>query len=393
MNSMKTKIVTAFVLAVALSPLPARADQNSEQPAQSPALFDTVWQAPQLYSNKNNLYIQTFDLVGRYHGQYWWADSNGTSENEWENRRMYVGFNSRIFNNFTVEVQVNLNDDFDPVYKALYDAFIKWQPSENNFSLSVGRLDYVYTGMERSTSSKRIKTIERALLVGQVMPGEVVGGYIKGTRGDFSYQTGLFSGSIEDEFTDFSGGFAALLGMSLKLPLFLDSGTLHLDYLYNNGDQENTAFKPYSNVLSIWHEGHTGSFGFGIDITGATGVDDSSDVFGITLLPTYDLTGSLLIENDKLQLTGRYHYASSSDDFGLNFNKRYEQEVTSGAGDAYNSFYLGLNYYIYQQKLKCMAGVEYFTMNDVADIHDEEFAGMTDTVDGWIVSSGIRLYF
>jgi len=363
------------------------------QEEQSPTVFASIWNLPRLYENKDNPYIQSFALVGRYHGQYWTADSEGNYDNGWENRRMYLGFNARVFKQFTLEAQISINDDFDPFYRALYDAFIKWENADNDFAVSVGRLDYVYTGMERTTSSKKIKTMERALVVNLVMPGEVIGGYAKGKIGGLTYQTGLFSGSIEDEFTSFEGGFAALLGFSYEVPLFYDKGMLHLDYLYNNGDEDNNAFKPYENIVSFWHEGQKGPLGVGIDLTAASGVDEQSDVFGLTLLPTYDLIRNLIVSGDKLQLALRYHYASSSDDYGLQFNKRYEQPVTSGKGDSYNSYYLGLNYFIYQQKLKLMTGLEYFDMGGVADEDEENTIAGNRSVDGWNFISGVRLYF
>lgn len=390
------RLIKVFLLTWLISTIPPTsfvASQEGEQNEQSPAIFENIWKGSKLYTNPQNPYIQEFNLVGRYHGQYWWADSEGNSARDWENRRMYVGFNTNLFSTITVEVQVSLNDDFDPVYKGLYDAFIKWQPSESDFSISAGRLDYVYTGMERSTSSKKIKTMERALLVNQVMPGEVIGVYINDTKGKFSYQTGLFSGSIKDEFTDFKGGYGALLGMQYDLSLFYETGSLHLDYLYNNGNVNNNAFKPYENIISLWHEGQKGAIGLGIDLTAATGIDQQSDIFGLTLLPTFDLAHNLFMGNDKLQLSLRYHYATSSDDYGLQFNKRYEQPVTSGSGDSYNSFYLGLNYYLYQQKLKLMAGIEYFVMDGVGDVEDKEFNTPDRNVDGWVGITGIRLYF
>ncbi len=368
--------------------LPAHAETQQEQ---SPAVFASIWKLPKLYQNKNNPYIQSFALVGRYHGQYWMAESEGSYDNDWENRRLYLGFNTRLFKQFTLEAQINVNDDFDPVYKALYDAFIKWENVDNDFAVSIGRLDYVYTGMERTTSSKRIKTMERALLVNLIMPGEVIGGYAKGKIGRLTYHTGLFSGSIEDEFTSFAGGFGALLGFSYGAPLFYDKGSLHLDYLYNSGDEDNNAFKAYENIVSLWHEGQKGALTIGVDLTVATGVNEQSDVFGLTLLPTYDLVHNLFLSGDKLQLALRYHYASSSDDYGLKFSKRYEQPVTSGKGDFYNSWYLGLNYSIYQQKLKFMTGFEYFDMAGVAD-EDSTITNDRD-VDGWSFISGIRLYF
>ena len=368
------------------------ADQGAKK-EQSPAVFSSIWNMPKLYKNQENPYIQSFSLVGRYHGQYWLAESEVNKDDGWENRRFYVGFNTKLFKQFTLEVQISINDDFDPVYESLYDAFIKWENSDKNFAISTGRLDYVYTGMERSTSSKKIKTMERALLVNQIMPGEVIGIYATGINAALSYQTGIFSGSIEDEFTSFEGGFGALLGFGCEVPLFYDKGTLHLDYLYNNGNEDNNAFEPYEHIVSLWHQGQKEPLWIDIDLTIASGVGEQSDVFGLTLLPTYDLINDLIITDDKLQLALRYHYASSSDEHGLSFNKRYEQTVASGKGDSYNSYYLGLNYYIYHQKLKLMTGVEYFDMSGVADDDEVNSIVGNRNIDGWNFITGVRLYF
>ena len=386
-NPLKLIIFIGYMVCF-LYPTSLLAESETQQ-EQSPALFDSIWNASTLYNDKNNPYVQSFSLVGRYHGQYWVADAGENKDEDWENRRMYLGFNGKLFQQFTLEVQVSLNDDFNPAYKGLYDAFIKWETLEKDFSISGGRLDYVYTGLERSTSSKKIKTMERALLVNLVMPGEVIGLYAKGKKGDLSYQAGIFSGSIKDEFTDFEGGFGTLLGLSYKAPLFYDKGTLHLDYLYNDGDPDNNAFKDYEHILSIWHQGKIGPLEIDTDFTTASGIEDQSDIFGFTVLPSYDFAQNLLIPGDKLQLALRYHYASSSDDFGLKFNKRYEQKVVSGEGGSYNSYYIGLNYYIYQQKLKIMTGFEYFDMSDV--VMDE--TTNTEDVTGWNFISGVRLYF
>ncbi len=382
------KTVLICCLAAFSYPACLFASQNEQQGGSSP-LFDSIWNASKLYADNANPYIQSFSIIGRYHGQYWMADSEDNRDDGWENRRMYLGFNSKFLKQFTLEIQISLNDEFNPAYKGLYDAFIKWETSTKDFAASVGRLDYVYTGLERSTSSKKIKTMERALVVNLVMPGEVIGLYAKGAAGDFSYHTGLFSGSIKDEFTDFKGRFATLIGLGYNAPLFYDKGTLHLDYLYNNANPDNNAFKPYEHIVSIWHQGQVGPFGIDTDFTAASGIGDQSDIFGFTILPSYDFAQNLIVPGDKLQLALRYHYASSSDDYGLKFSKRYEQKVAIGEGDAYNAYYLGLNYYIYQQKLKLMTGVEYF---DMANVTTGEGTA-TENVSGWNFISGIRLYF
>lgn len=383
-------LFTCFTLLLFPAPLRAGGSRHEEQ---APEIFSSIWNVPELHADKDNSAIQSLSLVGRYHGQYWSVDSGDASADDWENRRFYLGFNTRLFQQFTLEVQISINDDFSPVYKGLYDAFLKWENSAGDFAVSGGRLDYVYTGMERSTSSKKIKTMERALLVNQIMPGEVIGLYATGERGDFSYQTGLFSGSIKDEFTDFDGGFAALLGFGYRLPLFYDTGSLHLDYLYNNGNVDNNAFKPYEHIVSLWHQGQRGRLGLDVDFTMAGGVDESSDLFGLTLLPTYELGSNMLLRGDRLQLALRYHYASSSDEHGLDLNKRYEQKVASGKGDSYKGYYLGLNYSLYQQKLKLMTGLEYFEMEGVTDANDTGSMAGSDTIDGWSFISGVRLYF
>ena len=394
MNSLSSTLNQSILIAclgVFFYPVSLWAEQDSSED-QVPEIFASIWQIPKLYKNKDNPTIQSFSVVGRYHGQYWASESEGNSDDGWENRRFYLGFNTQFLQQFTLEVQIAITNDFDPITESLYDAFLKWENSEKNFAISIGRLDYVYTGMERSTSSKRIKVMERELLVNQIMPGEVIGIYAKGNHAGLSYQTGLFSGSIDDTFTTFDGGFGALLGFAHEVPLFYDKGTLHLDYLYTNGNEENDAFKPYGNIISLWHQGEKGPLAIDIDLTVASGVGEESDVFGLTLLPTYELAHNLIWGGDKLRLAIRYHYASSRDEHGLSFNKRYEQKVTSGKGDSYNAYYLGFIYDLYQDKLKLMGGVEYFNMAGVAE-DDSDPTGANSTIDGWSFISGVRLWF
>ena len=89
--SVPVAVATFFCLSL---PVPGHA---ASQEQQSPAGFDSIWNLSELYKNNENPYIQKFDLVGRYHGQYWIADSEGNYDNDWQNRRMYVGFNAKFF--------------------------------------------------------------------------------------------------------------------------------------------------------------------------------------------------------------------------------------------------------------------------------------------------------
>ena len=151
-----------------------------------------------------------------------------------------------------------------------------------------------------------------------------------------------------------------------------------LDWVHNNNAANNAA-KPYRDSFSLNHSLRQGVIGLYTDFIHASGYSD--DAYGIILLPTYDIS-------DKLQLVARYTRATGDND-SLKVQKRYENNVPhltdNGLGENYQSFYLGLNYYINEHKLKLMTGVEYAAMKDNADDGGD--------YDGWTVFSGLRFYF
>ena len=356
-----------------------------QEPVEDINIYDRIWAVPVLYENPENKNIQTFSLIGRYHGQYWNVNAEQGSASDWENRRRIFGFNSTWFKDFTLQAQVFFDGGDGTLYDGLYVGFIHWSPAEFDFSLSVGRLDYLFTGLERSESSKRINVIERGLLVNQIMPAEVVGAHVRGDIGRFSYQAGWFSQSIEQEFDDFNSGSAGVVGVGYETRMFYDQGRLHLDYLRSPGDSEGNAFRPYRQVVSLWHKGEKGRFGMGMDFTLAEPLETDGQVIGFTLEPTWMLLDELFNNNDPLQLALRYQYANSSEDNGLHLQRRYEETVTQGEGNNYHAMYAGLNYFLYGHKLKLMAGGEYARMKDDANDGGE--------YSGWTWFGAIRLYF
>jgi phosphate-selective porin OprO/OprP len=356
-----------------------------EDPVDSPGIYDRIWDSLVLYENTENSTVESFSLVGRYHGQYWAVRADQGDADDWENRRMIFGFNSEWSRNVTLQAQMYVNSGGGGLYDGLYVAFMEWSSAATDFSVSAGRLDYLFTGLERSTSSKKINTIERGLLVNQLMPAEVVGMHVRGKQGRFSYQAGLFSRSIEEEFSDFDTGSAAVIGGAFDTPLFLDEGSLHLDYLYNSSSTEGNAFRPYRHIISLWHQGKRGRLGLGVDLTWADPLETRGHVWGLTLDPTWILTQELFGMGDPLQLALRYQYAYSSELNGLHLQRRYEEEVTEGEGNRYQALYAGLNYYLYGQRLKMMLGGEYARMKDAA--------GDGGDYRGWTWVGAIRLYF
>ena len=352
---------------------------------QEKGLYERLWEASRLYENEDHSVIQAFSLIGRYNGQYWSVNADQGNADGWENRRLYLGAEAVLFRDFTVQAQIKVSEDFDPFYEGLFQAFVKWSPGEA-FSLNAGRVDYLFTGLERTISSTKIATLERGLLVNQVLPGEVVGAVAQGKVGKFSYRGGAFSGSIEQEFTTFAGGVGALAGVGYQLPLFFKEGSLHLDYLYNTGNPSNNALKPYDHVLSLWHQGQSGPFGLGVDLTFGHGLDARPAVFGVTVLPTYVFAKNVVRKGDALQAVLRYQFAVSNGDNGLQLPARYEQKVVPGGfGDHYQAVYGGINYLIFGDRLKLMTGAEYSVMHD--SVQDG------GAFNGWTYLVGVRVFF
>ena len=378
------------MLAALSTPVPAVAAQDVEPATfwkriREKGLYERIWEATRIYENEDNKVIQAFSIIGRYHGQYWSVKADQGQADDWENRRMFIGVEARLFHVVTAQAQMNIREDLSPVYGGLYQAFAQWEPSRA-FSVSAGRIDYLFTGFERSISSNRISTIERGLLVNQLMPGEIVGVIAQGEPAKFSYRAGVFSGSIEDEFTSFAGGVGAMAGIGHSLPLFYQKGSLHLDYLYNDGDASNNALEPYDHVISLWHQGTIGPFSLGVDVTAGHGIDGRSAVGGVTLLPTYDIRTAMVRKEDALQAVLRYQYAASDGADGLELQQRYEGEVANGGvGDAYHAVYGGLNYLIYQNRFKVMTGAEYSVMNSSTPGRS--------SFNGWTYSAAVRMFF
>lgn len=347
--------------------------------------FKRVWDLPKLYHKEENSVIQEFSIIGRYHGQFWSVNSDQGSASGWENRRFYFGAEAVLLHNFIIQAQIKISENFNPIYEGLYQANIKWSPLKG-FSLSLGRLDFLYGGMERTVSSTKIVTFERGQLVNQLWPAEVVGVVAQGQSGDLSYRAGVVSGTIGREFSDFSGGFGAVAGVGYNLPLFYREGSLHLDYLYNNGNPVNNALKAYNHILSLWHYGQTGPFGLGVDLTAAQGTPGHNSVLGVTVMPTYVFWKGILRNSDALEGVLRYQYAASKGTDGLHLQSRYELEVVNGGlGNRYNALFAGINYLIYDNMLKLMTGIEYSSMKDSPQSYN--------TFNGWTYFAGVRVFF
>ncbi len=375
-------------LAAAISPSRAGEIPASTNPC------DVLWSHAILYQNKQNPILQEFALQGRLHLQYATGSSDqgdfssgdlqdlGTET--WEDvdvRRWYMGFKSTFFQKLKLQGHAVINPDWGPVYGGLFDFSATWTVSDQ-LQLNAGKLEVKFT-KEFEISSREIVTIERSLLNNQLSPQQLTGAWINGKNvaGRWSYELGIYGADIQEEFTEFQGGAIILgkIGYDLASVTGLEKSAVGLHWMHSS-DPGDAGAKPYDDSFALTGEIQQGRWAVTGDLLFACS-DDSPDVFGINIIPSYKLT-------DKLQLVARYQLASSTDDNGLSLQRRYERtapDLVGFSGDQYQAGYLGLNYYLCGQKLKLMTGVEYANMTDDA--------GDGGEYDGWTWMTGLRMYF
>lgn len=369
---------------------PTVADGKLPVPASSPevkeeSVFDQIWGLATLYKNKDNPFIQEIKLRGRYQGQYYWLDSDQGNADDWENRRSRLGFDVKFLKNFELRLDAQSNDEFDPFYDALVDAYIKWKPSEA-FNLTVGRQkpQLGYYDFLQSTNTQ--PTFERSQIFNQLRVDRVTGVVVDGKIGNWTYQAGVYSNEIDREFGQFDGGvsFGAGIGYDLKEALGTKRADLRFDWLHSEIEEGTTILDRYEDLFSATFWLQDERWGLVTEVFAGTGSEQAGrgDVIGFYVQPTYDLLPK------RLQLVGRYTFSSGDGADSVQAQSRYERNAPrltgSGRGDQYQAGYAGLQYFIYGDKLKLMAGAEYASLDG---------GGNGGNYDGWTFLSGVRFSF
>jgi phosphate-selective porin OprO/OprP len=370
--------------------------------------WDRTWSAFTLYKDDSNPILQEFSLQGRLQVQSIYGESNddsfntsdykdsGKDENVWGNdieaRRARIGFKSKWFQSWKLEGQINVDTDGqdnsgdNTFYKEIYDLFITYTHSDA-LNISAGKTKVKFT-REQEISSKEILTIERSLLSNTLFPGELTGAWVsgKGIQEHWLYELGVYGNERQREFSDFEGGALVLgkIGYDYSAQSGFDSAVASFHYMHNtkpgvqyaDDDWSGSASPSFTDSIALTNDITHGRFGLTTDLVYGMGDDDlgQSDVFGISLIPSYFIA-------DGLQLVGRLQVATCEDPNDLRVPQRYERLATGDQrGNTYTSAYLGLNYYLYGHKLKLMNGVEYSHMGG-------------GDYDGYTFMSGLRFSF
>ncbi len=398
--------VTGIALSVLLNLGTARAD-DVNRPAEvvepirtdPTSIYDRIWDSATLYKADSG-FLTELALQGRLHLQdaQGWSDQGdfGTRDRpqsvrwgDFEVRRFRLGAKAKLMDgNAKLDGHIDINPDFDPFYGRIYELMFEYSFS-SALNLGVGKRKAFFS-LEHSTSSKEIVTIERALLTNALFTSQYTGVWGYGKAGNWLWEAALFAGDDEREFTTFNGGaiIQAGLGYDLAEVTGFDRANISFDYLKATADTTvnsgNLAGSPvpyaFENAMSLNSYWEKGRWALGTDILHGHGRGPQGDVFGVVILPTVYVAKGV-------QLVGRYQYANGQDD-GLRLASRYERlapfTTDGGSGEVYHGFYMGVNYYIYGNKLKLMSGLEYVTMNGGGDGGDYK---------GWTWTSGLRMFF
>lgn len=354
---------------------PAPAEKGSSVPADIRGLA-------QIYRNDRNPFLQEFSLTGRYHGQYWLADAESGSDDDWEHRRFRLGFRALLLDRkleVKAEMFSNLSEDDDPFYDGLTEAYIRYSPSKT-FSLTVGKQKPKFS-QDWSLSSRLIPTIERSALINQFQPDYASGISGEGTVGRFGYYAGLFSadtigaGDRSTNFGDFDGGLAGVAGISWDFSgaTGLDTSLARLDVVISEVDAADDVFHVFDYGVAGSIELKRKPWGLVSEVVYGH-LDSGGGNWGLRIQPAWDIT-------ERLQFVARYQLGLSTEATGLRGQRRYERAVGGGDGDVYNAAYAGLNFLLYGQKAKLMTGVEYANMDGPSGY------------DGWTAVAGVRLYW
>jgi phosphate-selective porin OprO/OprP len=331
-------------------------------PASAQSVYDDIWRFADWYENAENPVVQSVRFSGRFQYEFAAVEGEDASHDEWNVRRMRMGVKAVLFEDFTFHVEADLDpQERDPFYNKLTDFYLEWAASDA-VALTFGKHGVPFT-MDGATSSKELLTIDRSNLANNMwFPEEYVPGVsASGGWDNWVYHAGVFSaGAADRELGRFDGGVFTLasLGYDFGGDLGVARALVRGNYVYQEPDPDNSFTRPLHHVGSVNFDLDAGRWGLGADFSAAAGYLGQSDLWGVMMMPYFDLT-------PRLQVVGRHTHLRSEDPNGVRL-ARYESQAAPGRGDRYDELYLGVNYYFYGHKLKLQTGVNFADMDDAA---------------------------
>jgi len=343
-----------------------------------------------VYVKPKSKFIEEVRLRGRIQWQFGYVAPTGNSVpgigrvddnySTFEIRRARIGIEAKLMNKFSAMVEFNTGGGG----VALNEAYIRYDGIDFVKPL-VGFVKPRF-GYEENTSSASIWTVERSNLTNALAVSQRIGIQLNGSYNIFNYSAGIFnntaggatqaavpavatSGPI-DYIYNFSGGldFTDMLGFKLQLRAdyinasnsfgFGARGTgNNVNFRNNVSASVVTGFGPFDFVAE---------FMGGFEPTGnnVTNGMRNGNLYGFYVMPSF------YVIPKKLQLVAQYTWMESKGLVGVpivNLPGRYANRAFAPAfpGDAYQSVYGGVNYYINGNDLKLMLGLEWSELSGI----------------------------
>lgn len=364
------------------------------------SIYEKIWNLAKLYKNDNNPIIEEIDFTGRFQLDYFNVDSSRGNNDFTEIRRFRFGLDTFWLDRhleLKAELDTNLrsyNAD-ELFYRRFTDLFANIKVNDA-LNFKVGKAQARY-GYDRSFSDTLLLTFERSNNDELVYNGNDYHSLasIFGKSGNWFYQVTAVSLDVDKEFGQFNGGQAYLANLSYDFSksLGVKKALASIDYFHSDPNKNSDVFKNYKNGVTAYFDYKKGPWGLVGQVGWLDGITDaptSGDVYQALAQTSYDIT-------EKLQAVFRYELGLAENDNGLALASRQEKTVGSFVGDKLNTFYVGLNYYLWERgdgcktddkdrhKLKLMAGEQYTDLGGGT--------GAKAGFDGWTTIVGIRMYW
>lgn len=311
-----------------------------------------------VYRNDQNPWIQEFWTLGRYHGQYHWSDGSAGEDEGWEDRRFRLGFQTRLFRNLTIHAQAISGSDFEPRYNGFTELWVGWRFNDA-IMLTIGQQKHRFTH-DRNVSSRYLQTLERSQLTNMFAadytPAITLSGRVKG----WQYYGGIFSNatspSVGEAMVELDSGYSLLFTATHDASRFFSTDTAQFNFslVHSDARPNATNLNRFDNGLASALILTEGPGSLVTEVTLGLGAR-AGNAYGIYVQPGYFLTR-------RLQAVGRYQFAFSNGDTGLQPQRRYERPAGLPPGDRYQALYAGFNFHVADHRLKLMAGIEYADM-------------------------------
>lgn len=392
-NNMENQTKSAITLAIALGlqglAFAGTETPRTEAPASNPGEWCTWLQSKPgtLYKNKENPFLQSFQIGGRFQYQASYVDGedvNGRDFNDTydDYRRVQIEAKTEFLQYFIAKFGINVvgdgrlsGNDLDWGYQEFNETYVAFDIKKafgagplDALNVKYGRHKFTMTEEVRM-SSKEIYTIERSAIANKLYGANSrpTGITLNGALGAWSATLGIFSGEDDSEFIGgWNDGRAYYLSAGYRQN---DSLRYVLDFVQNDqSGADDFLGYDWAAALNVIHtDGRFGALGTVIAGENNDAGNRGGSFNGLVVMPWY------WVMEDKLQAVFQYQYAGSDRSEGIRTNSRYVRSqhspgvnVNGGRGDELHTLYAGLNYMICGDNAKVMAGIEYANLETPA---------------------------